>query len=222
MKSLLAIALCATALCGAAPTLAQPYAPPAAGAVRPGHDLREQLDTLQHRIDDGIRAGQIDRGEADRAMRELTSIREEQDRMRARTGGELSEMDRGRLQERLDGLSRSIHGMREHGPGPGAPPAAAPPVVAPPPIAGDWTLERRESWIQERIDRGRGDGTLSRHEAFRAQAALNDIRATQGRMMRHAGGRLRDSDRFYLEGRLSRLRDSIRSARDEVPPWQRN
>jgi hypothetical protein len=217
MKSLLAVALCATALCGAAPTLAQPYGPPPAGAVRPGHDLREQLDALQHRIDDGIRAGQIDRGEADRALRELSSIREEQDRMRARTGGDLSEMDRGRLQERLDGLSRSIHWMREHGPGP-----AAPPVAAPPPVAGDWTLERRESWIQERIDRGRSDGTLSRHEAFRAQAALNDIRATQARMMRHGRGRLGDSDRFYLEGRLSRLRDSIRSARDEVPPWQRN
>jgi hypothetical protein len=116
--------------------------------------------------------------------------------------------------------------MRGHGPVVGPAPTLTPPAVAPPPPsapgAGDWPLERRESWIQERIDRGRTDGTLSRHEAFRAQAALNDIRTAQARMVRHSGGRLRDADRFYLEGRLSRLRDSIRSARDEVPPWQRN
>lgn len=217
MKSLLAVALCATALAGAAPALAQPYGPPPPGAVRAGHDLRGQVDVLQRRIDNGIRTGEIDRGEADRATRELGSIRQEEARMRA-GGGELSDVDRGRLQERLDGLSRSIHWMRQHGPVAGAPP----PVVTPPTTVGDWPLDRRESWLQERIDRGRADGTLNRHEAFRAQAALNNIKATQARMMRRAHGRLRDADRVYLETRLSRLRDSIRSARDEVPPWQRD
>jgi hypothetical protein len=109
---------------------------------------------------------------------------------------------------------------------PNAPPPNAPPPVASPqssaPGTGDWTPERRESWLEERIGRGGADGTLSRHEVFRAQAALNNLRTAQARMMRHSGGRLSDADRFYLQGRLSRLRESIRGVRDEVPPWQRN
>jgi hypothetical protein len=222
MKLFLAGALCATALCGAAPTLAQPYRP--AAAVQPGHALREQLDTLEHRVEDGIRAGQIDRGEADRAMREIGAIRVEQDRLRAAGGGQLSEIDRGRLQERLDGLSRSIHWMREHGPVAGGPVAPPPVVGAPPyrPGVGDWPLERREDWLQQRINAGRADRSLDRREAYRAQMMLNDIRQTQHRMMRHAGGRLRDSDRAILEQRLSRLSDMVRGARrDEAPPWAR-
>jgi hypothetical protein len=223
MKLVLAGVLCATALCGAAPALAQPYRPAPAGQVQPGHNLREQLDALDHRIQDGIRAGQIDRGEADRATREVASIRQEQERLRAQGGGQLSELDRGRLQERLDSLGRSIHWMREHGPvagGGGAPP----PVAGPPPYqpggsgAGDWPLERRETWLQERITNGRANGSLSRREAYRAQSMLNDIKFTQARLMRRGHGHLRDYDREMLNQRLSRLSDMLRGDR---PPWAR-
>jgi hypothetical protein len=116
MKLLLAGALCATALCGAAPSLARSAGPPSAGRIQPGHALRKQLDALQKRVQDGILAGQIDRGEADRALHEVDSIRREEEGLRGRRGGTLSEMDRGRLQERQDSLGRSIHWMREHGP----------------------------------------------------------------------------------------------------------
>jgi hypothetical protein len=54
--------------------------------------------------------------------------------------------------------------------------------------------------------------------------ALSDIRNTQRRMMRQSGGRLRDSDRAFLEQRLDRLRDTIRWSRqtdDNLPPWRR-
>jgi hypothetical protein len=215
MKLFLAGALCATALCAAAPALAQPPGAPLAGQVQPGRNLREQLDALDHRIQDGIRAGQIDRVEADRATREVASIRLEQERLRARGGGQLSDIDRGRLQERLDSLGRSIHWMREHGPVAGGPG----PVTGPPPIvAGDWPLERRESWLQERIDNGRANGSLSRRDAYRAQGMLNDIKMTQARMMRHSHGRLRDDDREMLNRRLSRLSDMLRGER---PPWAR-
>jgi len=235
MKSLIALALCASAVSVAAPALAQSYGPPPGShaVVEPGHGLREQLDTLEGRVQEGIRAGQIDRGEADRANRELGSIRAEMARLREANGRDLSDLDRGRLQERLDALSRSIHWMRQSGPvvGP-APPARV--VTMPPPaygqpgpgqiVAGDWSLERREAWLQERITNGRADGSLSRRDAYRAQMGLNDIKATQARMMRHAHGRLRDNDRAILEQRLDRLRQTIRWARqsnDNAAPWRR-
>jgi hypothetical protein len=222
MKLFVAGALCATALCGAAPALAQP-GPPAA-QVQPGHALRQQLDALEQRIQNGIRSGEIDRGEADRAMRQVASIRQEQDRLRAAGGGQLSEIDRGRLQERLDNLSRSIRWMREHGPTAGAGYGPPPPIVGPPgyppggPGAGDWPLERREAWLQERINNGRANGTLSRRDAYRAQRMLSDIKFTQARMMRHSGGRLRDDQRDMLNQRLSRLSEMLRGER---PPWGR-
>lgn len=220
MKPLLAVALCATTIALGAPAVAQPYERGPAAAVQPGHALREQLDALDRRIQEGIRAGQIDRGEADRATREVVSIREEQDRMRARNGGELSEIDRGRLQERLDSLGRSIHWMREHGPVGGPPGVGAPPPI--PPGVGDWPLERREAWLQQRISDARADRSLSRREAYQAQMMLNDIRASQARMLRRGGGRLRESDRAYLEERLSQLRERLRGARrDDAPPWGR-
>jgi hypothetical protein len=218
MKLVLAGALCATALCGAVPALAQPYGRPPADQVQPGHNLREQLDALDHRIQDGIRGGQIDRAEADRATHEVASIRQEQERLRAQGGGQLSEMDRGRLQERLDRLGRSIHWMREHGPVAGGGYGAPPPVAGPPIVAGDWPIERREAWLQERISNARASGSLSRREAYRAQSTLNDIKMTQARMMRHSGGRLRDDQREMLNQRLSRLSDMLRGDR---PPWAR-
>ncbi len=235
IKTLTALALCATALSGAAPALAQGYAPPrdGGGMVQPGHGFREQLDQLESRVRNGIQSGEIDRSEADRANRELGSIREEMMRLRSQ-GGELSDMDRGRLQERLDGLSRSIHWMREHGPSTGQPNMTTPPPRDDnhdyrdnrPPMggeAGGWTLERRESWMQERIDRARTDGSLSRREAYRLQTSLNQIKTLQARMVRRGHGRLLDSDRANLEMRLDHLRDGMRWLRQnsETAPWAR-
>ena len=143
------------------------------------------------------------------------SIRGEMENLRARNGGELSDMDRARLQQRLDALGRSIHWMRENGPGPG------PVVGAPPPMAGgEWTLERREAWMQDRLNHARTDGSLSRHDVRRAQATLNGILERQHRMMRD--GRLDGRERMELQARLDQLRDTLRWAHQEdAPPWRR-
>jgi len=181
MKTLIAAALCASALTAVSPAAsAQPYGPGPGQAQQPGHGFREQLDALDARVQAGIRNGDIDRGEADRANRELGSIRGEMERMRAEGGGQLSDMDRGRLHERLDALSRSIHWMREQGPGagPGAGPGPGPGPGYPPPrpgagpgpgVYGDWSLARREGWLQAAINHGRADGSLSRRETYRIQ-----------------------------------------------------
>lgn len=236
MKSLFVVALAATALSSAAPAMAQQYES-RGGPVQPGHGFREQLETLESRVQEGIRMRQIDPGEASRANGELASIRGEMESLRARSGGELSDMDRARLQQRLDGLSRSIHWMRENGPGPGVGPApgyAPGPGYGPGPgrgpdygpgagmqnQGGEWSLERREAWMQQRLDRARSDHSLTRHDIKRAQNTLNGIRARQNRMMRD--GRLDGEERRELEGRLDQLRDTLHWAtREDAAPWRR-
>lgn len=217
MKPFLVALLAAAALTtGAAPTLAlalalaQPgFAP---GGAIAGHDFREQIETLQQRINDGVQSGQLDRGEYDRAQGGLNAIRQEEGRMRMNHGGRLSDMDRGVLQQRIDELARSIHWMREHG-------AMAPPPP-PAPAPGAWSLDQREAWLQERIERARANGSLNRREAFRAQRGLDDIRRTQADLVARDGGMLNGADRHYIEERLDHLRATLNWMQDQ-PPWTR-
>lgn len=208
MKPILAAVLGASALVTAAtPVLAQPPRPLSPAAV-PGRDFREQLQTLQDRLDAGIRDRTIDRMEFDRATRELNRIRDD---IRERwSDGRMDERDRMDVQRRIDDLARSIHWMRETG---------RPPLPAPGPGPGGFTLDQREDWLQQRIERGREDGSLDRRDAWRAQQTLNGIRRDQARLIRRDRGVLTPRDRDYLEQRLDRLRDSLRLARDERAPW---
>ncbi len=230
MKPILAVLLCASAISAAAPVMAQSYNPPPPGPpgpVVPGHDFREQLDTLERRIQDADRMHQLDRGEFDRATRELGNIRDAERNMRTRSGGRLNEYDRGALQTRIDQLSRSIHWMRENGPGlppdrmPPPPPVGGP--MPPPPPVGGWSLAQRETWLQQRIERGRADGSLDRREAFRAQRSLNDIKTLQAQLTRRDHGRLNETDRLYIEQRLETLRNNLHWMREnrETAPWAR-
>jgi hypothetical protein len=83
-----------------------------------------------------------------------------------------------------------------------------------------WDLTRREAWLQQRIDRGRDDGSLAPDEARRVQRELDRIRADQDRM-RVDGGGLREADRDALEARLDDLSDHIHwlKANNEERPW---
>lgn len=105
-----------------------------------------------------------------------------------------------------------------------AAPAVAQPYRPPPPGApapSGWDLDRRIDWMQQRIDRGRDDGSLDRRESRRVQSELNHIRDDQARMRDRHGGRLWDRDREVLQARLDRLNDQIRWLRhnDERRPW---
>ena len=98
--------------------------------------------------------------------------------------------------------------------------ATAPAFAQPAP--GEWTLERRESWLQERLDRAASNGDLTAHDAGRAQKDLEKIMSLQDKMIRDDGGALRPSDRRELEGRLDQLDGTLRWARNEdAPPWRR-
>ena len=234
MKPLFAALFATGVLVAGAPALAQPqgFPPgPPPGPAFPGQDIRQQVDDLQRRIDDGVRQGQIDPGEHDRAQSELNGIRDEDRRMHMRSGGPLNDMDRGVLQQRIDHLSRSIHWMRDHGPQM-APPAPGermpppplpggyqPPPPPPGPGPGGWSIDQREDWLQHRIDQGRADGSLSPREARRVQVSLNGIRTRQTRFMHRDFGHLTDAHRAYLESLLDQLSASIRGMRENAP-WR--
>lgn len=87
--------------------------------------------------------------------------------------------------------------------------------------AGGWDLDRRIDWMQDRINRGRNDRSLSRHEAWRAQDDLNQIRTEEQRLRYQDGGRLYPAHREQLQGRLDDLNQRIHWLRhnDVRAPW---
>src|SRR5690242_11335967 len=70
---------------------------------------------------------------------------------------------------------------------------------------GGWDLGRREAWLQQRIDRGVADGSLTRQEARRVQRELGRIRMDERRSREMQGGRLSPNDRDRLQARLDQL-----------------
>ena len=75
-------------------------------------DVRQREAWLERRINRGLRDGSLNRLEANRALRELASIRRQEYRL-ARDGV-FSNRDRAVIQARLDELSRSIRWMRNN------------------------------------------------------------------------------------------------------------
>jgi len=86
---------------------------------------------------------------------------------------------------------------------------------------GGWDLDRRIDWMQQRIDRGRADGSLDRREADRVQHELDRIRHDDHEWRERNGGWLNDGQRQALQDRLDRLNDQMHWMRDngERRPW---
>jgi hypothetical protein len=105
------------------------------------------------------------------------------------------------------------------------PPPPPPGQYGPPPPGGfrpgDWDIGRRIQWTQDRINRGRGDGSLDRREFRRVQGQLNHIRHDFERARYQGGGRIDDRARDFLADRLNHLNDEIHWLRDngDRRPW---
>ena len=70
--------------------------------------IRERLDYAQQRIDRAAAERRIDRRQADAAYADLSDIRRQDDRLRARDGGRLNGADRAYIQDRLNTLARNV------------------------------------------------------------------------------------------------------------------
>lgn len=77
--------------------------------------------------------------------------------------------------------------------------------------ANTWDIDTQISRIQDRIQRGRYDGSLRGRESRRATNELNDIRRDE--QDRRRDGRLSDNDRATLQDRLDRLSAEVRMDR---------
>ena len=71
----------------------------------------------------------------------------------------------------------------------------------------------RAAWLDERIQRGVQDGSLSHSDGRRAERSLRDIRRQEAHM-RHYDGQLRAADAATIEGRLHDLGQTVRISED--------
>ena len=87
--------------------------------------------------------------------------------------------------------------------------------------AGGWEIEKRIHWVQERINRGRADGALDRHEFRRVQGELNHLTYDVNATRRSNGGHIPGPMMGEFQNRLDRLNDQMRWLRhnDVRRPW---
>lgn len=183
MKKFLAMAAAAGALAIAAPAAAQNY-----GGWQPINQRQAQLD---HRIDQGVRNGQLTRREAVALRAEFNQIARIEASYR-RDG--LSNWERADLDRRFDNLAQRVRFERrdrqdDRG----------------------WTpINQRQRQLDARIDAGIRDGSLSRREAYRLRAEFQDIAALEARYRRQG---LNYQERADLDRRFDRLAAEIYAQR---------
>jgi hypothetical protein len=103
---------------------------------------------------------------------------------------------------------------------PYGPPPPRPGYDRPPAPAG-WGIDRRLDWLQQRVDRGRADGSLDWREARRVQHEIYQIRHRVNWIRARQDGRLYDNQRAEFQDRLDRVSDQVRWLRhnEERRPW---
>jgi len=77
-----------------------------------GIDAREA--NQQQRIEQGVKSGSLTPRETQKLERREMSIQRQEDRMRARDGGELTAKDRAVLNRRLDNTSGAIYNKKHN------------------------------------------------------------------------------------------------------------
>lgn len=183
MKKLLAIAVAASALMVAAPASAQAW-----------QSINQRQAQLDQRIDMGVRNGSLTRAEAVRLRGEFNDLARLEARYRVNG---LSYSERADLDRRFDALSARIRYERHDG------------------------QDRRDAWmpinqrqrqLDERIDVGVRNGSLTRTEAARLRAEFNGLSRLEARY--RANG-LSMSERADLDRRFDALSARIRYERHD-------
>jgi hypothetical protein len=84
---------------------------------------------------------------------------------------------------------------------------------------GDWTLKRREDWLNDKINQAHDEHALDGREADRAHHELDRLRDDENRMRGHHDGQLTDNETLSLEARLDGLADQLVQQHNEA--WRR-
>jgi hypothetical protein len=158
-----------------------------------GIDQREA--NQQQRIQQGINSGALTQGEANRLQHREQSIANQEQRMRAREGGELTTQDRAVLNNRLDRTSNAIHQDKHNSNVSGGSTGAG--------------IDQREANQQRRIQQGINSGSLTKGEANRLEHREQSIANQEQRMRARDGGQLTAHDRTVLNNRLDRTSNAI-------------
>jgi hypothetical protein len=98
----------------------------------------------------------------------------------------------------------------------------ATPIVTPAgPDVGNWTLKRREDWLNDHINKAHDEHAIDGHEADRAHHMLDHIRDDENHMRDHHDGQLTDNETADLEARLDQMAAQIHWAHDNnfARPW---
>jgi hypothetical protein len=186
MKKLLAMAVAASALAIAAPASAQAW-----------QSINQRQANLDARIDAGVRDGSLSRSEAVRLRGEFNDLVRLEARYRSSYG--LSMAERADLDRRFDSLSSQIRYQRHDDETRGR--------------GNDWIpINQRQRMLDQRIDMGLRDGSLSRVEAANLRAEFRNIAYLEARY-RRAG--LSMSERRDLDRRFDRLSYRIQAERSD-------
>jgi len=86
---------------------------------------------------------------------------------------------------------------------------------------GNWTLKERETWLHNRLDKARSDGSIDHSEYDRVKDELGAIHSEEDRMRDHHDGQLTDNQTAMLESRLDAVAEKIHWLHDDSfqRPW---
>jgi chromosome segregation ATPase len=154
----------------------------------PSDQIRGKMDSLQRRIDEGIKSGALTGQEAKRIQNQLNSIRKGFDSA-VRNG--LSDREAKHFHQRLDTLSKEVYKEkhdREDNRSAGR-------------------IDHRISELQKRIDDGSRRGSLTPVEKKNLQSRLDGIRSHYERAQKD--GKLTDQEIRAIQARLDTLSKSV-------------
>jgi len=99
------------------PIAAQAQSVDASAVVGGGHGdwtLKQREDWLTSRLEKAAADGSLDRHEYERVNHDLASIHADEDQLRDRHEGQLTDTETAALEVRLDGVAGQIHWLREN------------------------------------------------------------------------------------------------------------
>jgi len=140
--------------------------------------IPDRFKNQQKRIDQGIRSGELTRGEADMLQDNLDWIKKQYSRMKA--DDKLTGEERERLHRMLDKNSEMIKDKRHN----------------PAKRLYDDNIENRIDNQQKRIDQGIKSGQLTRHEADIVRDNLDEIKRRYTKMRRDGVLTMRESEKL--------------------------